>query len=397
MKYMNFKIMVLIVSLSLPLHSCGDDDTSPPPSGEVDPGGAGVAYDNVTQYQTHYLRSLQLASGTIKDNEQSNSRICPYFSNFACLALLKNKEAESIEVVKKYMMWYMSKLNGSVNPVTGGAEIPGSIYDYYAPNETTNGTYDSIDSYAATFLMLAMELAKISEENKEWLMQYAEKLTLISKAMEQCIDTEYNTMPGSRCTDDNDGLSIASYVYDAKFLMDNCEVNQGLAAAKWLKENNLILEESGNFAALLDKNTSAIESQLWRNSVYNWIDDGNPSASLDWNVFYPDAVSQLYPAVFGIIPASGERANKLYTRFNQNYTGWSKGQVYSGYPWTLVLYAAAVTNDIARVEEYVKHINSFNIKNMQKDLWYSLEAAFVILAIDKIKDSDDVPPYTPMN
>lgn len=397
MKYINLKIILLAGFSFLSFQSCGDDDTSPPPSGGTDLTGAEVAYNNVSNYQTNYLRSLQLASGAIKDNGEKNSRICPYFANFACLALLKNPAPENTAVVKKYMLWYMSKLNGAVNPVSGAVEIPGSIYDYQGEAEATMGTYDSVDSYAATFLILAAEFADASGENKEWLSQYAEKLTLISNAMEKCIDTDYNTMPGNLSTDDNDGLSIASYVYDAKYLMDNCEVNQGLKAAKWLKDNNLITDDSGDFAALLTKNTSSIESQLWKTSVYNWNDNGSASAISKWEVFYPDATSQLYPALFEVIAPSGERANKLYTRFNHNYPNWSKGQTYSSFPWALMVYAAAGINDSERVEEYIKHINSYNIKNTQKELWYSLEAAFVILAIDKITNPGTTPPYVPIN
>jgi hypothetical protein len=346
----------------------------------------------VVNYQTKYLRSLQTASGAIKNTEQSNSKICPYFANFASMALLKDADSENRAVVKKYMQWYMGKLNGSQNPVKGGAEIPGSIYDYYGDEETTEGAYDSVDSYAATFLTLAMEFADISAENKTWLMQYREKLTLISKAMEQCIDTDYNTIPGDYSTDDDDGLSVAFPAYNAKYLMDNCEVNQGLKAARWLKENNLIAADSGDFPTLLYNNTSAIESQLWRGTVYNWHDSGSTAAISDWSRFYPDAASQLYPALFGVIAAAGERSNRLYTQFNRVYPDWPKGHVYADYPWALVVYAAANINDKTRVDEYLKHIRSFNIKNEQKDRWYNLEAAFVILAVDKIKNPGAAPP-----
>jgi hypothetical protein len=380
------------------LQSCGDDNTSPLNSGEKAITNMDVVYSNVVNYQTNYLRSLQVASGAIKNTGENNSRICPYFANFVCMALLKDATSENIAVVKKYMQWYMGKLNGSQNPIRGGAEIPGSIYDYYGDTETTDGTYDSVDSYAATFLMLAMEFASISEDNKTWLMQYVENLTLISKAMEKCIDTDYNTISGGLSTDDNDGLSVASYNYNAKYLMDNCEVNQGLKAAQWLKENNLINADSGDFSTLLHNNTAAIESQLWRNTVYNWNDDGRTTAITNWAVFYPDATSQLFPGLYGVIAVSEDRSNKLYTQFNRTYPNWPKGQVYSGtYPWTLVVYAAANINDKVRTDEYLKHINSFNIRNEQKDHWYNSEAAFVILAVDKIKNPGTTPPYVPKN
>jgi hypothetical protein len=380
---------------ALLLWSCENDRTFPPNSGETDLINMDIVYGDVVHYQANYLRSLQTASGAIKNTEQSNSKICPYFANFACMALLKDGAPENITAVKKYMRWYMGRLNDSQNPINRKIEIPGSIYDYYGDEEATEYTYDSVDSYAATFLMLAAEFADISEENKTWLTQYREKLTLISKAMEKCIDTDYNTLSGGYGTDDDDGLSVAFPAYNAKYLMDNCEVNRGLRAAQRLKEKNLIAADSGDFAALLHNNTSAIESQLWRGTVYNWHDGGTAAAITNWSRFYPDAASQLYPALFGVIAAAGDRSNRLYTQFNRVYPNWPKGQVYADFPWALVVYAAANINDKARVDEYIKHINSFNMRNEQKDMWYNLEAAFVILAVEKIKNPGAVPPYIP--
>ncbi|MFV0469538.1 MAG: hypothetical protein ACK5MK_11505, partial [Dysgonomonas sp.] len=98
-----------------------------------------------------------------------------------------------------------------------------------------------------------------------------------------------------------------------------------------------------------------------------------------------------------VIDPSSDRANKLYTQFNVHYPNWSTGAVVGTYPWALIVYAAATINDKTRVEEYIKHINSYNIKNTQKEYWYNLEAAFVILAVDKIKNTGTTPPYVPKN
>ena len=391
-------IIALIFSLTA-FSSCGDSSTSPPKPGNGNSNSIDLVYDAVTKSQISYLKNLQLSSGAIKDNTEVNSKICGYFANFACIALLKNPSVENTDVVKKYMQWYLGKLNGNVNTVRGGAEVVGSIYDYYAPNETTNGTYDSVDSYAATFLMLAQELAQSSSENKNWLLQHVNKLNLVAGALEACLDTENNSIPIGFSNDDNDYLSIASYVYPAKYLMDNSEVNKGLKSAKWLHEAGLLTTTS-DYNMLISKNTAAFESELWQGTMYNWQDskDGENRLISNWNVFYADATSQLYPALFEVIEPYSDRANKLYTEFNKNYPNWSTGQLYSGsYPWTLLVYAAASINDKARVEEYMKHIYSFNSVNKQKGYWYSLESAFVLLAIDKIKKSGSIAPYVPKN
>lgn len=394
MRYFNLRMLLILASLFMFLQSCGEDTTSPSDGNNLT--DIEVVYNNVFNYQAAYIRSLQLQSGAIKDTESSISKITPYFANFACLGLLKDPTDRNIAAVKKYMEWYISKLNGNTNPHTEKAEIEGSIYDYFGDSESTNGTYDSVDSYAATFLMLAVELAKISEEHKNWVKQYADKLGLITHAMEACIDTDYNKMPGIMSKDDNDGLSVASHVYDVKYLMDNCEVNQGLKAAIWLQDNGLMSGKVGDLKALLNKNTSGIESELWRSTTYNWHDNGSTSAISDWSVFYADATCQLYPGLFEVIDPAGERANRLYTDFNRYYPNWSTGEVYSGsYPWTLIVCAAAAINDAKRVNEYMEHIHMLNIKGEQKAYWYSMEAAFILLGIDKIRNTT-VSEYVPI-
>lgn len=97
-----------------------------------------------------------------------------------------------------------------------------------------------------------MEFAQTSGENKSWLEQYKSKISLVASAMVKTIDTDFNQLPGTITEDENDGLSVASYVYDVKYLMDNCEVNIGLKAAKWLKDNSLI-DNDYDFAGLLAK------------------------------------------------------------------------------------------------------------------------------------------------
>ena len=254
-------------------------------------------YDSVIYNQVRYILSLQLPSGAFKDNVATNSRITPYFSSIACRALLKKPTSENVAAVKKYLIWYMSKLNGITNPKTGGTEVPGSVYDYFAPGETTNGTYDSVDSYAALFLLLMKEFAELSPANNDWAKGYATQLNLIGSALEKCVDNANNSVPTVFSPDDNDGLSIDSYVHGAKYTMDNSEVNVGFKAMIWLQTNVLGGSQSTHLVSLLAGNKSAIESQLWRGTMYNWHDNGSIGAPISkWTTFYPDATCQLYPS-----------------------------------------------------------------------------------------------------
>lgn len=402
-------MVVLFTAFSLGTFSaCGDTSTAPPPTilvpGEDNPdepdGGnedeMTRVYDVVKRNQLTYIRSLQISSGAIKDNEQSNSRICPYFSNFAVMALLKNPAAENIAVVKKYITWYLNKLNrGNINPHTGKPEIIGSVYDYYGEAETTNGTYDSVDSYAATFLEIIMGLAKLSEENKIWLQEKKDDISLVASAMINTMDTESFAIPTDFASDDNDYLSIAKLDYPVKYLMDNCEVNMGLKAAVWLKENGLI-DNTVDFSAFLAKNTESVKA-LYNGTAFRWNKGANGTGTPDLTNFYADAVCQLYPGLFQVIEPDGEIANQVYAQFNRNFGSWASGTTYGTFPWTIIAYAAATINDVERVEAYMKHIYSYNSKGQQKDYWYSAEAGSLLLAIDRIQNPIVDTQYSHIN
>lgn len=353
-------------------------------------------YEKISDYQLKYILATQLPSGAMRDTEADGARICGYFANSACRALLTAPSTENVAAVKRYIVWYLGKLNGNINPYTAGTEIPGSIYDYYGADETSQGTYDSVDSYAATFLALLRELAALSEENKAWVATHAEKIALVASAMEACIDTDYNDVPTSFGPDDNDGLSVDSYVHGAKYLMDNAEVNEGLKAMVWLEERVLGGAKKNHFQTLLDKNTAAIEKELWRRNRYNWVDDGSRGVSnANWGNFYADATAQLYPGMFAVVEPGSDRANMMYTLFNTNYPNWSNGTTYTTYPWAIICNAAAVMNDKARVDEYLRHIVSYNDAGAQKPYWHNAEAAFVVLAAHKIKNQASLPLYSP--
>lgn len=376
-----FFASVLMASASCACDS--DSSTLPPPS-----GGNGVIvkpdmekiYEYVSSYQLSYIRSLQLPTGAVKDNESENSKITPYFAHFAMLALLTDPTEQNQETVKKYMLWYFSKLNGPVTDFNDN-EVPGSVYDYFAPNETTKGTYDSVDSYAATFLELAVRFAGISDSNKTWLQQYRDKISSVAGAMIKTIDAPVNTLPGGNL---NDYLSIAHYGYPIKYLMDNSEVNMGLKAAIWLNQNDLIDVEV-DLDDYLSKNTSAI-GMLYNDANMNYdYAKGNES---DWSVFYPGATAQLYPCLFGVVSPLEMKSKQLYDKFNATYPDWPTGKTYDPYPWTMVVYAAAAMGDKERVDTYINHIYGLNVKNEQKTNWYDSEAGTLVLAIDKIRNSD---------
>ncbi|HEV3250495.1 MAG TPA: hypothetical protein VGZ71_06060 [Puia sp.] len=328
-------------------------------------------YANIISSECNFILAHQLSDGALTmsaNRDIQGYKIVPYFSNIAAQALLENPTTVNIIAVKKWMAWYMAHLN-----------TDGSVYDYYASNYTgdasltSTGDFDSIDSYAATFLTLARKLCKVSPSDKNWLISnYSVQLKLIGGALSLVADS--------------DGLTIAKPSYPVKYTMDNSEVNEGLSDMVWLSENIFAKSDSVYWQNLLAANTRSIETDLWDvpNQRY-FTNKGGPATN--WTVFYADATCQLYPIWCGVILPGSVRAQSLWNAFNANYPDWSNGKIYDpgGFPWTLLSYVAVLMNDKTRGDNYLRFVQSFTNQGHQPTSnWYNLEAAFVIFAAKKL-------------
>jgi hypothetical protein len=331
-----------------------------------------INYSNIIMSECNFILAHQLSDGafTMSANPDiAGYKIVPYFNNIAARALLENPSISTIAAVKNWMMWYMAHLNAD-----------GSVYDYYANNysgtaklTSTNG-FDSIDSYAATFLTLVKRFCEISPSEKTWLANnYSTQLKQIGQALSMVIDS--------------DGLTVAKPNYLIKYTMDNSEVNKGLADMLWLSQNVIAGGDPGYWQRLLKNNTRSIEAGLWDNANGRYFTyKGGPVAS--WSIFYADATCQLYPIWCNLILPNSQRAQSLWDAFNRYYPDWARGKIYDpgGFPWALLGYAAAVMNDKTRADSYLRYIASYTDFGIQPTSnWYNLEAAFVILAANKMR------------
>lgn len=228
-----------------------------------------------------FLSGLQLESGafpTHADTKGAES-INPYFSDYVAIALLNRPDLYA-ENVKKYINWHFAHLNAD-----------GTIYDYYmdGKEEKTNGTYDSTDSYAATFLML--------------LEKYCEKtgdIDFITEHKSNVISV-YNSMISTL----HNGLTYAKEDYPIIYTMDNSEVYAGLIDSeklfKLLDENDLAndcLEKSSQLKTELNK-------QLWNENCYFETginkDDATVSHKYLLNEYYPSGLAQLFPVIYNAV------------------------------------------------------------------------------------------------
>lgn len=228
-----------------------------------------------------FLSGLQLESGAfpIYANTSGSESINPYFSDYVAIALLNRPDLYA-ENVKKYINWHFDHLNDD-----------GTIYDYYIENnvEKPKGTYDSTDSYAATFLML--------------LEKYCEKtgdINFITKHKSDVISV-YNSMISTLYN----GLTYAKKDHPVIYTMDNSEVYAALLESEKLFK---LLEESGLANDCLEKSSqlkTELNKQLWNKNCYFETginkEDGTVSNKYLLNEYYPSGLAQLFPVIYNAV------------------------------------------------------------------------------------------------
>ncbi len=312
---------------------------------------------DIFETETAWLASLQLENGAIPMTAVKNGTVSvnPYFADFAALALLDNSEKYA-ENVKMYMDWHLSHLNTSNTDYNG---VDGTIYDYtitleegkiVKEEETVKDdekSYDSTDSYAATFLMV-LDKYYSNTGDKEYILNNRYNISRITDAL----FATYNM-----------GLTYAKPDYQVKYLMDNCEVYEGLKSACEIL--SIITAEDTSYSMLLIKCERAlewlnqsIENKLW-NAQENHYETalfklGSVALEFSWDEYYPSATAQLFPIIHGIISPDSIRANHLYSTFC-DYYDWESFDIPDAFYWGSNAYAAVLMNDTERVMKYMSN------------------------------------------
>lgn len=320
-------------------------------------------FETIFESETKWLASLQLENGAIPMTADLNGevRMNPYFADFAALALLDKAEKYS-EVVVKYMDWHFTHLNTAETDHNG---IDGTIHDFTITLENGKITdesvtlvknkksYDSVDSYAATFLMVLNKYYSKTGDSA-YIISHS---TDIQRILNALFATYHN------------GMTIAKPEWRVKYLMDNCEVYEGLLAAAELYKNVLCpnnpeleaLEKKCANSALEVHQT--IEDELWK-PLFGHYEVGVrklikvPSDLFFWKKYYPCATAQLFPIIHGVIPPNTERANKLYDKFCESFD-WENFDYPDIFYWGANLQAAVAMNDIDRVVTYMTNYAEF--------------------------------------
>ncbi len=221
--------------------------------------------------------------------------INPYFGNLAVHAMLAampeypDLAPEIKDTAEKWLLWYADhqQQDGSICDFTG-------TMDSYE----SSGKYDSTDSYTATYLVIALKVARLNN---------GEIPDNVAAAVKKAYGCMNSTMQ-------KDGLTWATPAYKAKYLMDAIEVNQGLTAAVELfgvlKEPKLQKDAKKRLA----KNTVALNKFYLKDKPYlAWAITEGDTVHQGFEKLYPDLLANSFAAA--CIPGLNKRYwQKLSTK-----------------------------------------------------------------------------------
>ncbi len=228
--------------------------------------------------------------------------VVPYEVNLYGIHILRHQL--NWQHVEQYILWYLDHLN---YPDKNG--LTGSMYDFYLDDrgrQISTEDYDSVDSYAATFLILLYEYYR-RVGNRQLLLANRKKIE----------DVAYLLI----FLQDHDGLTRALPDQDSKYLMDNCEVYAGLKA--YVALCHALGWPAQFYADAVRKVRQGVLMRLYdaSNGMFHWAVDDQTEHVSDWDRFYPDAFAQLFPVAYGLLNPASQKARQIWARFSRQYGG----------------------------------------------------------------------------
>lgn len=318
----------------------------------VDP--AVVMADEAYWVSTAQLTCVGDGAGAIAEariGRPARVSVHPYEANIGARALVV-AGPRYLPMVAAYLRWYLSHLN---RPDVDG--VTGTVYDYDYDPVSCVGTrqrdpvtgvapsYDSSDAYAGTFLTLVADYVRADPQGAAWIVDPRTQADLSAVA-----DAITATLRPS-------GLTAATPTYDAQYLLDNVEAQQGLRDYAWLLTT--VVGDAAQARRRTDQADGiarAISSLLWRpgQAMYA-VAAGGPDPS--WSVWYPDSFAQTWPVWAGL-GTPGSRA-ALWAAFAAHWPGWTASTPAFGSvtvdhdPNAALAYAAAMAGDRTDVLAYL--------------------------------------------
>jgi len=331
-------------------------------------------YRNFIKCEADWIKSLQISSaepgyekaiGSLPDAATGplSTRIIPYFTEIAIMALLDTKDPSYFKTIKGYIDWHFNNLNlGETDNIT---DIPGTLNDFeissvfisngrHAIEYISKNDYDSSDAYAALLFSILRMYYDLTGD-KDYLVENFENINSVLNGLFFTMSEEHH-------------LTWAKINHKTAYMMDNGEVHEGLGNA--IKVYSILEEELvGNEKELAQFNLKrvsnsyteikkAIEKYIWsENDQYYFPSMG--AEEFNWSTFYADATCQVLAITTGVTADYPGRSEALWEKFNKHYSSddssyrWEKINIPGALIWGSMPYAAALVGDYDRVDVYM--------------------------------------------
>lgn len=344
--------------------------------------------------EKQFILKNQCPEGAIllysRETAEEKGIMNPYFACLAARGLLAGTASDrDLQAVERYIDWHVGHLNEEDENAPGGS---GSIYDYQMQIQDgknlweSKEAYDSVDSYAAVFLVLVSEYLEKGGDNTR-LPEWKEGILSVTDTLLGCC---------------NGGLSQVSVKNETRYLMDNVEVNRALRDLEGLlgavaeqeeapeeKERIRLLQKEAK--ETLMGNSSQMEALLWDGASGCYLAglDGSlePLHYEDTKALYPIGTAQIYPIVFGFLEEESEKAQSLYEKFCQDYhwedLSYRKGKKAGSY-WGLLSFMGAKMGDFSRVDRYLEESRAALIKEGRDYPYHTAESGWIALACEEM-------------
>ncbi len=258
--------------------------------------------NNMMQRAADQILHHQTSDGALAMSavSASPSDVVPYFSNLSAIGLIHayriTHRVDLIICVMKWVKWYEVHINAD-----------GTIFDYHgSPGKwQSTGTYDSVDSYAATYLELVWGVYQ-SNHDLAWL-----------KARKNSV---HRVLGAIRSVLQPNGLTIAKPTYPVMYTMDNVETLRGLQSAVQIENLLGDRNETAKISAWASAMLNAISVELWDIGLQCYrvdiqTDGGKEEGLGKW---YPNIMANLMAIAW--MPSSSinrDLLNKLNDRFGR--------------------------------------------------------------------------------
>jgi hypothetical protein len=98
-----------------------------------------------------------------------------------------------------------------------------------------------------------------------------------------------------------------------------------------------------------------------------------------WNVWYADATSSVYPALWGVIPPDDPRAVEAWAKLNESFPRWPELETGDTFPWCIIGYAAVVMGDLERARRMRDAVRREIVEaGRPPGRWYCAEAGWLL-------------------